>query len=88
MKSHRGVEEVTRDPEVAAAEAELAWARETMLRSVADLQREIVHTLDWRAWVRRRPVLAVVAAFGIGVLFGRWRGAMPRNHGWARARGE
>jgi hypothetical protein len=67
-----------RDPEIARAEAEIARTRETVARSVMALQREISRTLDWREWVRQRPVLAVTLAFGAGALLG---GLGPRFRG-------
>lgn len=59
-----------RDPEIARAEAEIARARESVVQSITALQREISRTLDWRDWVRRRPILAVAAAFAVGALVG------------------
>jgi len=43
------------------------------------LQREISRTLDWREWVRQRPVLAVALAFGAGALLGAWRPGFRRR---------
>jgi hypothetical protein len=62
-----------RDPEIVRAEAEIARTREAVSLSVMALQREISHTLDWREWVRQRPVLAVALALGAGALLGGWR---------------
>jgi ElaB/YqjD/DUF883 family membrane-anchored ribosome-binding protein len=61
-----------RDPEILRAEAEIARTREAVAQSVAALQREISRTLDWRDWIRQRPVLAVAVAFGVGALLGGW----------------
>jgi hypothetical protein len=61
-----------RDPEIVRAEAEIARTRETVAESVLALQKEISRTLDWREWVRQRPVLAVALAFGAGALLGGW----------------
>ncbi len=66
-----------RDPDIARAEAEIARTREAVALSVAALQSEISRTLDWREWIRQRPLLAVALAFGAGALLGGWR---PRFH--------
>jgi len=68
-----------RDPEIVRAEAEIARTRETVALSVAALQREISRTLDWREWVRQRPMLAVALAFGAGALLGGWRPGFRRR---------
>ena len=59
-----------RDPEILCAEAEIARTREAVTASVMALQREISRAFDWREWVGRRPVKAVVFAFGVGALLG------------------
>jgi ElaB/YqjD/DUF883 family membrane-anchored ribosome-binding protein len=68
-----------RDPEIVRAEAEIARTRETVAESVLALQKEISRTLDWREWVRQRPVLAVALAFGAGALLGVWRPGFRRR---------
>jgi hypothetical protein len=68
-----------RDPEIQHAEAEIARTRETVASTVMALQREISRTLDWREWVRQRPVLAVTLAFGAGALLGSWRPRLLRG---------
>ena len=68
-----------RDPEIVRAEAEIARTRETVAESVLALQKEISRTLDWREWVRQRPVLAVALAFGAGALLGGWRPGFHRR---------
>ena len=68
-----------RDPEIVRAEAEIARTRETVAESVMALQREISRTLDWREWVRQRPILAVTLAFGAGALLGGWRAGSQRR---------
>jgi ElaB/YqjD/DUF883 family membrane-anchored ribosome-binding protein len=61
---------LARDPEIVRAEAEIARTREAVAQSVTALQQEISRTLDWREWVRRRPLLAVAVALGTGALLG------------------
>ncbi len=68
-----------RDPEIVRAEAEIARTRETVAESVLALQKEISRTLDWREWIRQRPVLAVALAFGAGALLGGWRPGFHRR---------
>jgi hypothetical protein len=57
--------------EMARAEAELVHARERLALSMGKLEREVKRTLDWREWVRRRPVPTLALAFGLGFLLGR-----------------
>lgn len=71
--------DVTRDPEIARAEAEIARTREEVAQSVSALQVEISRTLDWREWVGRRPILAVALAFGAGALLGGWHARFHRR---------
>jgi hypothetical protein len=62
------------DPRNAAlveAEAQIARSRALVTRSVLELQRELSRAVDWREWIRRKPVVAVSLAFGLGVLLGR-----------------
>jgi hypothetical protein len=68
-----------RDPEIVRAEAEIARTRESVADSVLALQKEISRTLDWREWIRQRPVLAVALAFGAGALLGGWRPGFRRR---------
>jgi hypothetical protein len=60
-----------RDAALVEAEAGIARSRELVARSVLELQRELSRAVDWREWIRRKPVLAVGLAFGLGVLLGR-----------------
>jgi ElaB/YqjD/DUF883 family membrane-anchored ribosome-binding protein len=59
------------DPALVRAEAEISSTREQVARSVLELQREIARAVDWRHWIRRKPLLAVSLAFGLGFLLGR-----------------
>ncbi len=67
------------DPEILRAEAEIARSREAVALSVVALQDEISRTLDWREWIRRKPLLAVALAFGAGALLGGWRPQFRRR---------
>jgi ElaB/YqjD/DUF883 family membrane-anchored ribosome-binding protein len=69
----------SRDPEIVRAEAEIARTREAVSLSVVALQKEISRALDWREWVRQRPLLAVALAFGVGALLGGWRSGSQRG---------
>jgi hypothetical protein len=60
-----------RDAALVQAEAEIARTRELVARSMLELQRELSRAVDWREWIRRKPVVAVSLAFGLGVLLGR-----------------
>jgi hypothetical protein len=62
-----------RDPEIVRAEADIARTREAVTRKVMALQQEISRTFEWSEWIRQRPLLAVVLAFGAGALLGSWR---------------
>jgi hypothetical protein len=53
------------------ATAELSSSRDRLALSIQELRRELVRVVDWRQWIRRRPVLAVSLAFGLGFLLGR-----------------
>ena len=58
---------------VARAAAVLADSRERFVVTMAALEGEIMHTLDWRAWMRPRLPWAMVVAFGVGLYLGRKR---------------
>ncbi|MES1204472.1 MAG: hypothetical protein ABUS79_00920 [Pseudomonadota bacterium] len=62
-----------RDARFADAEAEIAETRERLALSVTALEREISRAVDWREWIRRRPVASVALAFGVGWFLGRRR---------------
>jgi hypothetical protein len=59
------------DAGVARAVAELEDARDKFSRSVSALERGVARSVDWRAWVGRRPGTALALAFGLGILLGR-----------------
>jgi hypothetical protein len=61
----------SRDPALVRAEAEISSTRDRVARSVLELQRELARAVDWRQWIRRKPVLSVTLAFGLGFLLGR-----------------
>lgn len=62
-----------RDPE--EIQARIAQAREEITRSVLVLRERVETAADWRGWVRRRPVLVLGAALGVGV----WLGWHPQG---------
>jgi ElaB/YqjD/DUF883 family membrane-anchored ribosome-binding protein len=77
---------VVRDPAVARAEAELAESRAEVAESMMALRDEVARRTDWRGWIRRRPGLALGAAFAVGLLLGtRGRGWRPGKEtgGWS-----
>jgi hypothetical protein len=59
------------DAGVARAVAELEDARDRFSLSVSALERGVARSVDWRAWVGRRPGTALALAFGLGILLGR-----------------
>jgi ElaB/YqjD/DUF883 family membrane-anchored ribosome-binding protein len=59
------------DAALVRAAAEISSTRERVARSVLELQREIARAVDWREWIRSRPLVAVSVAFGLGFLLGR-----------------
>ena len=75
LASDRG----TCDPQILRTEADIARTREEVARSVMALKRELARRFDALEWVRRRPVLAVALAFGIGALLGSWPKSDPRK---------
>jgi hypothetical protein len=60
-----------RDPALVRAEADIARSRAQVARSLIELQREVARVVDWREWIRRKPLVAVSVAFGLGLLLGR-----------------
>jgi hypothetical protein len=61
------------EPELLELEAQIAGARERVALSANALQRQLTEVTDWREWVRRKPVLTLGLAFGLGVTLGRGR---------------
>jgi len=59
------------DAGVARAVAELEEARDKFSLSVSALERGVARSVDWRAWVGRRPGTALALAFGLGIFLGR-----------------
>lgn len=53
--------------------AEIERTRADLVTSVSALREEVVARADWRAWVRRRPLLCVGIAFTVGFLLGERR---------------
>ena len=56
--------------DIAHAEAELNRSRQQVARSVMALRRHIAKRMDWRQWVRDRPVHFAIAAFAVGLFIG------------------
>jgi len=67
------------ETEILRAEAEIVRARQAVTEKLMALQRELKRTFDWREWIRERPLTAMAAAFGVGVLLGSWRRASSRR---------
>ena len=63
--------DLANDAGVAHAVAELEEARDRFSLSVSALERGVARSVDWRAWVGRRPGTALALAFGLGILLGR-----------------
>lgn len=63
--------DLANDASVALAVAELEDARDRFSLSVSALERGVARSVDWRAWVGRRPGTALALAFGLGILLGR-----------------
>ncbi len=67
MRSQGGAER--RDP--ARIRAEIESARAEIAESLLSLRDEVNERLDWRAFVRRKPFVAVGVAFAVGYLLGK-----------------
>lgn len=63
----------TRDPELAAAEAEVQRTRALVVRSAMALRDAVVERTDWRLIVARNPLTSLAVAFGIGLWLGQRR---------------
>jgi ElaB/YqjD/DUF883 family membrane-anchored ribosome-binding protein len=50
--------------------ADIERTRAELRLSVSELREEVAWRTDWRAWVLRRPLTCVGAAFFIGFLIG------------------
>ncbi|MGI5864375.1 MAG: hypothetical protein ACOX6T_20310 [Myxococcales bacterium] len=55
-----------------AIQEEIDRARAEISRSVLTLRERVDEATDWRAWVRRRPLLLVAGALAVGFWLG-WR---------------
>jgi hypothetical protein len=62
-----------RSADVARAEEDIERAREQVTMSVLALRDEVSRQVDWRQWIRRRPVPFLGAAIVLGFLLGRRR---------------
>ncbi len=60
------------EAELMSAVQELARARQRLGTSARALDHEITRALDWREWVRRKPVKMLCVAFALGALLA-WR---------------
>ena len=67
----RTSDERKKDAELERASAALVQGRDSLVRSIGALADEITRTLDWRAWVRRKPGTVLALAFGLGLFLGR-----------------
>lgn len=68
MSAEHKARSVPRSP--AEIRAEIERTREELSHSVSALREEVAWRTDWRAWVTRRPMACVGAAFFIGFLLG------------------
>jgi ElaB/YqjD/DUF883 family membrane-anchored ribosome-binding protein len=57
----------------AALRAEIERTRAELATTVTALRQEVAQAADWRGWVRKRPLLAVGAAFMVGFLIAHRR---------------
>jgi hypothetical protein len=53
---------------VAEIEEEIRSARRDLVVALEDLQLAVRERMDWRTWVRQRPVPMLGAAFALGFL--------------------
>ena len=59
------------DSELFRAGVDIAQMRDKFVLSMGALEREASHIFDWREWVRRKPLVALALAAGLGMYFGR-----------------
>lgn len=59
--------------ELVRGEADLALARERVVRSMEALRTELGRRADWHEWVADRPGTFLVTAFALGFLLGQRR---------------
>jgi hypothetical protein len=71
MPSNGQPKTVPRDP--AALRAEIERTRAELATSVSALREEVATATDWRAWVSKRPLVCVGAAFLVGYWLGSRR---------------
>jgi len=69
MRDGSRAESERRDPE--RIRAEIESARAEIADSLLALRDEVSDRLDWRAFVRRKPLVALGMAFAVGYLLGK-----------------
>jgi hypothetical protein len=52
---------------------DLERTRAELAQLVQALRMEVVRTVDWREWVRRRPAAFLIGAFAVGFMVGARR---------------
>jgi hypothetical protein len=60
-------------PERDRLNASIASARDDLAATLGELRGAVREQLDWRAWVRARPLVATVIAAAVGYRLGRGR---------------
>jgi hypothetical protein len=69
--------------EIARLEAEIAWRRDRLDRSLKELRRRVSSAPSWRHWVRSHPVTSIALAASLGFLLG-YRGRRREADGQGR----